>query len=165
MYNFSSFQAPLMCGSREGDRGSGPSLKNQQNIRFSSKTGPDPLKNCSYQASIQCWVLSSTPAKRHIMVFHWRAYDGPLIVVPGSSLPSSTKKTTKKRQSWTPSDKTFWIRHATISGPRIILGILTYSLNCLVLVYMNPTYVYTLNIHIFYFRLTRRLSIKLLKDI
>ena len=37
--------------------------------------------------------------------------DGPLyiIVVLGPSLPSSTKKRSK-RQSWTPSDKTLWIR-------------------------------------------------------
>ena len=36
---------PLMCGSRGGDRGSGPPLKNQKNIGSLSNTGPDPLKN------------------------------------------------------------------------------------------------------------------------
>ena len=37
----------------------------------------------------------------------WRADGGPLIVVFGFSLPSSTKKSTQKScQSWTPSDKT-----------------------------------------------------------
>ena len=41
------------------------------------------------------------------MAFRWRADGGPLIVVLGSSLPSSTKK---RCESWTPSDKTFWIR-------------------------------------------------------
>ena len=42
------------------------------------------------------------------MTFCWWADDCPLIVVLGSSLPSSTTK--KRCQSWTPSDKTFWIR-------------------------------------------------------
>ena len=41
------------------------------------------------------------------MVFRWQANDGPLIVVFGSSLSSSTKK--KQCQSWTPADKTAWI--------------------------------------------------------
>ena len=35
------------------------------------------------------------------MAFRWRTFDGPLIVVLGSSLPSSTKK--KRCQSWNPS--------------------------------------------------------------
>ena len=57
-----------MCGSRGGNRGSGPppTLKNHKNIGFSRNTGPDPLKNRSYQASIQCWDIISTPAKRHL---------------------------------------------------------------------------------------------------
>ena len=67
-------------------------MKNYQNIGFSSNTGPDPLKNLSYQASIQCWVIIGTPAKRHLMAFRWRANDGPLIIVLRSSLPSSKKK-------------------------------------------------------------------------
>ena len=50
---------------------------------------------------------------RHIkMAFRWRADDSPQKVVFGSSLLSSTKtnKQNKRCQSWTPSDKTFWIR-------------------------------------------------------
>ena len=90
-------------------------LKNHKNIGFSSKTGPDPLKNSSYQANIQCWAIIGTPGKCHFMAFRWQANDSPLIVVLESSLPSSTKKKKKKKkkkhcQSWTPSDKTFWIR-------------------------------------------------------
>ena len=50
-----------------------PSLKNHKNIGFSSNTGPDPLKNRSYQASIQCWAIIGTQAKRHLMAFRWRA--------------------------------------------------------------------------------------------
>ena len=45
---------------------------------------------------------SKTPFQWH---FALQADDGPLIVVFGSPLPSSTKK--KNCQSWTPSDKTF----------------------------------------------------------
>ena len=56
---------------------------NHKNIGFLSNTGSDPLKNRSYQASIQCWTIIGTPAKRHLMAFRWRADDGPLIVVLG----------------------------------------------------------------------------------
>ena len=79
-------------GGGKGDRGSGPPLKNHKNIGFSSNTGPDPLKNRSYQASIQCWAIIGTPAKR----VRWRADDDPLIVGLGSSIPSSTKKRDSK---------------------------------------------------------------------
>ena len=50
---------------RGGDRGSGPPLKNHKNIVFPSNFDPDPLKSQSYQASIQCWAIIGTPAKRH----------------------------------------------------------------------------------------------------
>ena len=33
-----------MCGSRGGDRGSGPPEKKHKNIGFPSNTGPDPQK-------------------------------------------------------------------------------------------------------------------------
>ena len=96
-----------MCGSRErGGQGVRIPLEKSKNIGFSSNTGPDPLKNRSYQASTQCWVIIGTPAKRHLMAFRWQADDGPLKVVLGSSFPSSTKKKKKKKpQSWNPSDK------------------------------------------------------------
>ena len=35
-------------------------------------------------------------AKRHLKAFRWRADDGPLLVVFGSSLPSPTKTITNK---------------------------------------------------------------------
>ena len=46
-------------------------------------------------------LASETPFK---LTFRWRADDGPLLVLFGSSLISS-----KRCQSWTPSGKTFWI--------------------------------------------------------
>ena len=100
-----------ICGSREGGGGPNP-FENHNNIGLFGNIGPDPLKNCSYQASIRCLAIIGTPAKRHLMAFRWRADNGPLIVVLGSSLPSSTNKTKKRKrwQNWTPSDKTFWIR-------------------------------------------------------
>ena len=86
-----------MCGPRGGgDRGPDPPLKNHKNIGFSSNTGPDPLKNCSYQSSTQWWAIIGTPAKRHFMAFCWRADDDPLIVVLGAFLPSSKKKNVVK---------------------------------------------------------------------
>ena len=44
------------------------------------------------------------PMKHHLNAFRWRADDGPLIVVFGSSLLSSTKKKVG------PPLKKFWIR-------------------------------------------------------
>ena len=57
-----------MRGSRGGGRGSGPPFeKKHQIIRFLSYPTPDPLKKSqSYQASIQCWAIFGTPAKRHL---------------------------------------------------------------------------------------------------
>ena len=43
---------------------------------------------------------------------HWRADDGRLIVLFGSSLPSSTKNN-KKKQTWTPSGSAYVINHKT----------------------------------------------------
>ena len=68
----------ILCADPEGGQGVLNPLKNHKNIGFSSNTGPDPLKNRSYQASIQSWATIDPPAKRH---------DGPLISVVGSSLP------------------------------------------------------------------------------
>ena len=86
-------------GGGGGDRGT--PLKNHKNIGFLSNTGPDPLKN-----------HIATKFGRHRQASETRFDDCPLIVVFGSFLPSSTQKKGggSKLQSWTPSDKTFWIR-------------------------------------------------------
>ena len=70
-----------MLADPEEGRGSGPPLKNHQNIGFLSNTGPDPLKSQSYQASIQYCAIIGPPTKRHLKAFRWRADDGRLIVV------------------------------------------------------------------------------------
>ena len=82
-----------MGGSRGGQGVQTSSLKNHKNIRFPSNTGPDPLKK--HKATKR--AIIGMAAKRHVDV-------GPLMVV----FASSQKK--KRFQSWTPSDKTFWIR-------------------------------------------------------
>ena len=69
-------------------RGSGhptPPLKNHKNIGFLNNTAPDPLKSQSYQASIQCWAIISTPEKRHLNGVSlvgqcWTVYSGILIL-------------------------------------------------------------------------------------
>ena len=63
-----------------------PPPEKSQNIGLPSNIGPDPLKRQSYQASIQCLAIISTPARRHLNV-----------VIFGSSLPSVTK--TKEKNS------------------------------------------------------------------
>ena len=67
-----------------------PTPGNHKAIGFLSDTGPDPLEN-------------------HKATNMYQADDGPLLVVVGSSLPSSTKKTKKNnvRVELGMSDKTF----------------------------------------------------------
>ena len=112
----------FMCGSREGWTWvRTPSEKNHKYIGFPSNTGPDPLKKSqSYQASIQYWAIISPLAKRHL--------NGVLLAgrwwsdFSGIWIHKST--TTKKRsQSWTPSEKTFWIRtwDCTQNGQQILI--------------------------------------------
>ena len=83
-----------MCVSRggKGVRTTPPPLKNHKNIAFSSNTGPDSMKNRSYQDTIQCWAIICTQAKRHLMAFCWWANDDPLIVVLGSPSPHQLNK-------------------------------------------------------------------------
>ena len=86
-----------MCRSRGGDQGLGLPLKNHKNKGFLSNSGPDPLKN--YKASepaFNVWPSSALQQNAILMAFRWRADDGPLIVVFGSSHPSSTNKKKKK---------------------------------------------------------------------
>ena len=81
----------FMRCSRGGGGGGAGGLKNHKIIGFLSNTGSDPLKSC--QASIQYWAIIST-------AFRWQADDGLLIVVFGSSLPSSTKTPSKFDFLW-----------------------------------------------------------------
>ena len=91
-----------------------PPWKITKNIGFLSNTGPDPLKKKakktpqSYQASIQLWAIIDVPAKCRLngvllVGRWWLAYSS--ICLDGLS-PLNKKK---KKKSWTPSDKSFWI--------------------------------------------------------
>ena len=74
-----------------------PPLKKHKKYRASKQYWSRfPEKSQSYQASIQCWAIIGTPAKRLLMAFPWRADDGPILVVFGSSLPHQLKKTLVK---------------------------------------------------------------------
>ena len=53
-------------GGRAGGPDPPPTPEKLQNIGFLSNSGPDPPKSQSYRASIQCWAIISTPAKRHL---------------------------------------------------------------------------------------------------
>ena len=89
----------IMRRSRGGRGVWTPLLKNHKNIGFLSNTGPDPLKITKLPKPSFNVGLSSERC---------RADNAPLIMVFEFSLPSKTKK--KCCQSWTPSNKTFWIR-------------------------------------------------------
>ena len=88
----------LMGGFQRGGGGSPyappPPPEKSPKIGFLSILVRFPLKSQSYQVSIPCWVINQRNAIQ--MVFRWQANDGLLIVVFGSSLPSSTKKTLSK---------------------------------------------------------------------
>ena len=84
-----------------GSRAPPPPEKSQKywvSLQYWSRS---PERSQSYQVGIQCWAIIGTTAKRHLN-------NGPLIVVFGSSVPSSTKKMKKKKLSnLAHSDKTF----------------------------------------------------------
>ena len=67
-------------------------LKNHKRIGFFSNTGPDPLKNHkATKPAFNVGPSSACQGNAIEMAFRWWADDGQLIVVFGSSLPSSTK--------------------------------------------------------------------------
>ena len=97
-----------MLGSREGGGGRGqgvrtipPPVKNHGNIGFLSNTGPEPLEN--HKATKPAFNVGPPLVRQR----------GPLSVVFGSSLPSSTKK---HCQMCTTFDKTSGSAHASHRG-------------------------------------------------
>ena len=59
--------------------------KAKKNIEFLSNTGPDSLKN--HKATKQACSAQPSSARQRNVSGHWRADDGLLIVVFGSSHP------------------------------------------------------------------------------
>ena len=98
-----------MSGAR-GYRGPDPPpLKKHKNIVLSNNGPPPPPPKNHIATNLVFNVGQKLTRQQNDieMAFCWRADDGPLIVVFGSYLPSSTKK---RSQSRSPSDKTSWIR-------------------------------------------------------
>ena len=91
-----------MCmGGPRGDTGTDPPppLKNHNTIGFPSNTGRDPQKN--HKIIKPAFNVGPSYVRQ---AFRWRADVGPLMVVFGSSLPSSTKKTPLAKLSGSAQD-------------------------------------------------------------
>ena len=74
-------------------------LKNHNTIGFPSNTSPDPQKN--HKVTQPAFNVGPSYVRQ---AFRWRADIGPLMVVYGSSLPSSTKKTPLAKLSGSAQD-------------------------------------------------------------
>ena len=95
---FNEISAAVLCMDPEHGTGDlDPPPENHKAIWFLSNTGPDPLKN--HKATRLALNVGSSSAGQRKMVFLLQVEDGRHIMVFGSSLPSSNKKTC---QSWTP---------------------------------------------------------------
>ena len=79
----------LMCGSRGGGGGGGGGREKSQKCRVSQKYwSRSHERSQSFQTSIPCWAdcwAIIIPLGKHHLVFRWRANDGLLIMVFGSS--------------------------------------------------------------------------------
>ena len=101
-----------MCWSRKCCQ-RGPT---QKTFFFQSKMGREDWNTT---------ISGPSPARQRnaiFMAFRWRANNGLLLVLVWSSFPWSNKKKSKKKknQSWTASDKIFWIRtwYGLVNEPR-----------------------------------------------
>ena len=79
-----------------------PPEKSQKYSFFKHVWSRSPEKLRSYRASIQCWVVTSTPAERHLNGVSlagrwWSAYSGTWI----QCTPSPHQRKKKSCQSWT----------------------------------------------------------------
>ena len=86
--------------------------ENHKNIGFSSITGLDFLKITKLQSQYSMWAIFGLPAKRHFNGVS-RVAGWPIMACSRCFLaPRSPRKTKQKEtcQSWTPSEKNFWIR-------------------------------------------------------
>ena len=105
------------CGT--GVKGSGPPLpENHKNIEYLSNTGPDPLKFSKLPSQHSMLGHHLHPSETP---FKWRFAGGPMMarfcdIWILSPLKKEKKKTLSELQSWTPSDKTFWIRVWVLIG-------------------------------------------------
>ena len=107
MYFYSLYHARI----QRGNRGPNP-LKDHKFIWFYSNTGPDPSENHKPTKPAfnvgHYWPTSEMP-------FQWH-FAGRLIIARNSGFRSLAPLNKKPYQSWTPSDKTFWIRACFIDN-------------------------------------------------
>ena len=76
-------------GSRGGWTEGQVPLENHKSIGFPSKTGPDtPENHKATEPAFYVGPLSTCKQYAISMAFRWRTYDGLVLVVFGSSLPS-----------------------------------------------------------------------------
>ena len=69
------------------------SLENYKNIGFLSNTGPEPLKNHSYQSSVQCWVTILSGVS---LAGRWWPTNSGIWIFP-LLITQQTKKNSKKK--------------------------------------------------------------------
>ena len=103
--NWARLNNIYMHGSREKDRGPDlPPPENHKNIVFSN-TGPDPLKNHKTTKPFNVGPSSARQRNDILIAFHWRAYDGSLLVVFGYPYQQNKKQQQQKKtlkKSWIP---------------------------------------------------------------
>ena len=79
------------------DRSGPPTLENYRAIGFLSNTGPDALNKHKATKPAIVGPTSARQQNANLMAFCRQFDDGPLLMVFGSSLPSSTKKQEGRR--------------------------------------------------------------------
>ena len=102
----------MACADPEGGGGRGsdpppPPRENHKDIEFLINTGLDPMEN--HKGTETTFNIGPPSARQRNaikMAFRWWADDGPLLVVFGSTLPASTKKSFRV---YPPLAKLFWI--------------------------------------------------------
>ena len=91
-----------------GDRGSGPCLESLKAIWFLSNNSPDSLENP--KATKQTFNVVGPSSARKRNAFTWRFAGELMIACFKRYLDPLSPHQLKNELSWTPSDKTFWIR-------------------------------------------------------
>ena len=110
----------ISCADPEGG-GAGvwtPPLKNHKNLGFLSDSGPDPLK--IHKATEPAFSMLGHHQHASKTPFKWHFAGGQMMarllwyLDPSTPLQLKKEKKQKNRQSWTPSDKIFWIPHGYV---------------------------------------------------
>ena len=119
----------MACADPEGGQGV-QTTPLKKNIGFPSKTGPDPLKNHkTTKPTFNVGPSSACQRNAIKMAFRWRADDGPLLVLFGSSLSLH-----KKNVRFGPLSQNFldprMCGHAACNIYLDFLSVLSYQIIC-----------------------------------